>query len=221
MNEFKSRDELSQANLKELETIISAEHRQIAKFSDKRIQKFEEKIPRFAEGCTVQISNVKGLTEPICIFIRLQRSLRMKNQMSADVASRFIITIIGDEEYENELHEVGRCFGTLLSDDVFRGVAYHASTKDEFLAGVEEVFDKAWLLPPNEWDPSIMLDPPNVKFDRLKDFGERRLGRSRGVALGDGGFKDEEQGDTITYTGRFCGGLMDDVKRKIRHYGSE
>ena len=37
------------------------------------------------------------------------------------------------------------------------------------------MFDKSWLLPPNEWDPSIILDPPAVKFDRLGDF--RKAGK--------------------------------------------
>lgn len=50
-----------------------------------------------------------------------------------------------------------------MSDDVFRGVAYKSTTKEELLVGLSEMFDKAWLLPPNEWDPSIMLDPPALK----------------------------------------------------------
>ena len=47
--------------------------------------------------------------------------------MSADIPTRFLILIIGNEGFTNELHEVGRCFGTLMSDDVFRGVAYKAT----------------------------------------------------------------------------------------------
>ena len=87
---------------------------------------------------------------------------RLQHQ-SADVPTRFLILVIGNEHFTNELHEIGRCFGTLMSDDVFRGVAYKCTTKEELLVGLSEMFDKAWLLPPNEWDPSIMLDPPALK----------------------------------------------------------
>ena len=45
------------------------------------------------------------------------------------------------------------------------------------MVGLNEVFDKSWLLPPNEWDPSIILDPPAVKFDRLGDF--RKAGKTK------------------------------------------
>ena len=52
--------------------------------------------------------------------------------MSADIPTRFLILIIGNEGFTNELHEVGRCFGTLMSDDVFRGVAYKATKAEVF-----------------------------------------------------------------------------------------
>ena len=89
--------------------------------------KFESKIPRFAEGCTVQVADFKEIDEPICIFVRLRSSIRFQTLMSADIPTRFLILIIGNEGFTNELHEVGRCFGTLMSDDVFRGVAYKAT----------------------------------------------------------------------------------------------
>jgi len=89
--------------------------------------KFESKIPRFAEECTVQVADFKQIEEPICIFLRLNSSIRFQSLMSADIPTRFLVLIIGNESFTNELHEVGRCFGTLMSDDVFRGVAYKAT----------------------------------------------------------------------------------------------
>ena len=97
--------------------------------------KFESKIPRFAEGCTVQVADFKQIEEPICIFVRLRSSIRFQTLMSADIPTRFLILIIGNEAFTNELHEVGRCFGTLMSDDVFRGVAYKATK-----TGFENIF---------------------------------------------------------------------------------
>ena len=45
------------------------------------------------------------------------------------------------------------------------------------------------------------------------------MGQSRGIALGDGGFKAEEESDSIEYTGRLFGGLMEDLKRKAPFFG--
>lgn len=28
---------------------------------------------------------------------------------------------------------------------------------------MQEFLDKAWLLPPDEWDPTIRIEPPNVR----------------------------------------------------------
>lgn len=202
---------LTEKQLLNLEAAINSDHGSIASVNKKQMVKFESKIPRFAEGCTVQVADFKQIEEPICIFVRLRSSIRFQTLMSADIPSRFLVLIIGKEGFTNELHEVGRCFGTLMSDDVFRGVAYKATKKQELLVGLNEVFDKSWLLPPNEWDPSIILDPPAMKFDRLENFrnAERRVGQSRGIALGDGGFKAEEESDSIEYTGRLFGDFSD------------
>ena len=109
--------------------------------------KFESKIPRFAEGCTVQVADFKGIEEPICIFLRLRSSIRFQTLMSADIPTRFLVLIIGNESFTNELHEVGRCFGTLMSDDVFRGVAYKATK-----VGFNKIDYPSWIISCNPYN---------------------------------------------------------------------
>ena len=58
-------------------------------------------------------------------------------------------------------------------------------------------------------------------FQLGRQIQERKIGQSRGVTLGDGGFKKEEESDEIAYTGRIFGGLLDDIKRKSKHYASD
>ena len=58
-------------------------------------------------------------------------------------------------------------------------------------------------------------------FQLGRQIQERKIGQSRGVTLGDGGFKKEEESDEIAYTGRLFGGLIDDVKRKAKYYASD
>ena len=88
------------------------------------------------------------------------------------------------------MHEIGRALGVLMADDVFHEVAYEAESADDILAGLHEFLDKTWLLPPDEWDPSIRIEPPALKKDdRREHLRERRVGQSEGIDFGDGGFK--------------------------------
>jgi len=80
-----------------------------------------------------------------------------------------------------------------------------------------EFLDKAWLLPPDEWDPTIRIDPPNIRNqNRRGEVLNRRIGQSQGVDFEDGGAKPEEghTGEELTCTRKFCGGLISDLKRK-------
>ena len=129
-----------------------SDHASIASVNKKQMVKFESKIPRFAEGCTVQVADFKGIEEPICIFLRLRSSIRFQTLMSADIPTRFLVLIIGNESFTNELHEVGRCFGTLMSDDVFRGVAYKA-TKVRF----NKMDYPSWIISSNPYNMSHII----------------------------------------------------------------
>ena len=51
----------------------------------------------------------------------------------------------------------------------------------------------------------------------------RRIGQSQGIDFGDGGAKGDEHvvGSELTRTGRLCGGLFDDIKRKRPFFVSD
>ena len=83
--------------------------------------------------------------------------------MEIDIPIRFLFVMIGPENAKNQFHEIGRCFATLMSDEVWHEVAYSASSTDDLIMGMTEFLDKAWILPPDEWDPTIRIDPPNVR----------------------------------------------------------
>ena len=82
------------------------------------------------------------------------------------------------------------------------------------------------VLPPGEWDPNIRLDPPKkvlLKEERLERMAEAtKLNGSIGT------FKKQEEevhahdlDPGLVFTGRFCGGLIDDLKRKAPHYWTD
>lgn len=56
--------------------------------------------------------------------------------------------------------EMGRCFGTLMSDEIFQIIAYRARDREDLIAGFDEFLQNAMILPPGEWDPTIRIDPP-------------------------------------------------------------
>lgn len=100
---------------------------------------------------------------------------------------------------------------TLMSDEVFHDVAYKARNRNHLLAAIDEFLDAVTVLPPGEWDPTIRIEPPaaipsqdtrkrppekNIQED--EEEVERRL--------------REESG--LSRTGRWFGGLINDVKRK-------
>ena len=43
---------------------------------------------------------------------------------------------------------------------IFREIAYKAQKREHLAAGIDEFLDVVTLLPPNEWDPSIRIEPP-------------------------------------------------------------
>jgi hypothetical protein len=57
--------------------------------------------------------------------------------------------------------EVGRSLATMLVDEVFHEVVYRSKNRENLLAGVDEFIDNVTALPPGEWDPDILLEPPS------------------------------------------------------------
>ncbi len=49
--------------------------------------------------------------------------------------------------------------GTLLTDPVFKELAYRAGSKERLLKGIDQFLDTTSILPPAVWDASIRLEP--------------------------------------------------------------
>jgi hypothetical protein len=83
------------------------------------------------------------------------------------------------------------------------------------------------VLPPGEWDPNIRLDPPKkvpLKEERLERIAEAtKLNGSITTIKKSNEEVHSPHGEDpgLVFTGRFCGGLIDDIKRKMPHYWSD
>ena len=82
-------------------------------------------------------------------------------------------------------------------------------------------------MPPGEWDPNIRLKPPNkvpLKEERLEKI-QAEIKKQNGSINTSIKKEDEihphEDDPGLQFTGRFCGGLIDDIKRKAPWFISD
>uniref|UniRef100_A0A672IEP8 Anion exchange protein n=1 Tax=Salarias fasciatus TaxID=181472 RepID=A0A672IEP8_SALFA len=193
--------------------------------SDQLKNKFMKKIPRDAEASNVLIGEVDFLDKPFVAFVRLAQATTLGGLTEVPVPTRFLFILLGPHGKTKSYNEIGRAIATLMVDDLFSDVAYKARDREDLIAGVDEFLDEVIVLPPGEWDPKIRIEPPKKVPSSVLNLNE--LGQMNGSAGGAAGGEDEELpaphelGEELKFTGRFCGGLWLDIKRKIPWYCSD
>ncbi|KAG9355140.1 hypothetical protein JZ751_001853 [Albula glossodonta] len=158
---------------------------------DQLKNKFMKKLPRDAEASNVLVGEVDFLESPFVAFVRLQQAVML---------------------------------GALT--EVFHDIAYKAKDRQDLLAGIDEFLDEVIVLPPGEWDPTIRIEPPKSlpSSDKRKNMyaGGDNV-QMNGDTPHDGGHGGggHQVGDELKRTGRFCGGLILDIKRKVPFFASD
>ncbi|XP_045890284.1 electrogenic sodium bicarbonate cotransporter 4 isoform X2 [Micropterus dolomieu] len=194
--------------------------------TDQLKNKFMKKIPRDAEASNVLVGEVDFLNKPFVAFVRLAQATTLGGLTEVPVPTRFLFILLGPQGKAKSYNEIGRAIATLMVDDLFSDVAYKARDREDLIAGIDEFLDEVIVLPPGEWDPKIRIEPPKkvTSADKRKSvFSLNELGQMNGTAGGGGGglSEDEEMpvqhelGEELAFTGRFCGGLYLDLKRKL------
>ncbi|XP_051985615.1 electroneutral sodium bicarbonate exchanger 1-like [Xyrauchen texanus] len=180
---------------------------------------FMKKIPTGAEASNVLVGELDFLESSIVAFVRLSPAVLLTGLTEVPIPTRFLFILLGPDGKAQQYHEIGRSMATIMTDEIFHGVAYKAKDKSDLLAGIDEFLDQVTVLPPGEWDPSIRIEPPKSVPSQEK----RKLpGVPNGTALQD----EEEQhaehhGPELQRTGRLFGGLILDLKRKAPFYLSD
>ncbi|KAJ8286690.1 hypothetical protein GJAV_G00042040 [Gymnothorax javanicus] len=193
--------------------------------TDQLNNKFMKKIPRDAEASNVLVGELDFLEKPFVSFVRLAQATTLGGLTEVPVPTRFLFVLLGPPGKGKSYTEIGRAIATLMVDDLFSDVAYKARDREDLIAGVDEFLDEVIVLPPGEWDPKIRIEPPKKlpSADMRKSvFSLNELGQMNGTAGGGGGpAADEEMpaphelGEELAFTGRCCGGLLLDIKRKL------
>lgn len=179
---------------------------------------FMKKIPQGAEASNVLVGEMDVIKKPVTAFVRLENASLLGDLTEVPVASRFIFLMLGPPGTPGRYMEVGRAIGTLMSDEIFHEVAYKAHCREDLLAGIDEFLMQVTVLPPGEWDPSIRIEPP----DAVPCQGNRL----ETVKSGGGGEVEEhdpagDREEQLQKTGRLCGGLIADIRRRAPWYWSD
>uniref|UniRef100_A0A4W5KFU1 Anion exchange protein n=1 Tax=Hucho hucho TaxID=62062 RepID=A0A4W5KFU1_9TELE len=182
--------------------------------TDKNDLHFMKKIPPGAEASNVLVGEAEFLDKPVVAFVRLSPAVMLNGLAEVPIVTRFLFILLGPLGKGPQYHEIGRSIATLMTDEVFHDVAYKAKDRNDLIAGIDEFLDQVTVLPPGEWDPSIRIEPPkNVPSQVSLDLSL--------INLGDDEVHEGHGGPELQRTGRFCGGLLLDIKRKAPHYLSD
>uniref|UniRef100_A0A8C2J2M1 Anion exchange protein n=1 Tax=Cyprinus carpio TaxID=7962 RepID=A0A8C2J2M1_CYPCA len=199
--------------------------------TDQLQNKFMKKIPRDAEASNVLIGEVDFLDKPFVAFVRLAQAATLGGLTEVPVPTRFLFVLLGPNGKAKSYNEIGRAMATLMVDDLFSDVAYKARDREDLIAGIDEFLDEVIVLPPGEWDPKIRIEPPKKLPSaemRKSVFSLNELGQPNGNAGGGAASAEDEEmpaphelGEELKFTGRFCGGLWLDIKRKVPWFLSD
>ncbi|KAI6220175.1 Anion exchange protein [Aphelenchoides besseyi] len=191
---------------------------------------FMKKLPAGAEASNVLVGEVDFLSHHVTAFVRLKNASILGDLTEVPVPTRFLFILLGPTGHAAQFKEIGRAIATLMSDEIFHDVAYKARNRTDLLDGVDEFLDQVTVLPPGEWDPNIRIEPPSVIPSQQK-----RMQASKDLINASEGspdkkpkkLDDEEPDDghandpALKRTGRLCGGLMADIRRKLPWYLSD
>ncbi|KFM78762.1 hypothetical protein X975_21370, partial [Stegodyphus mimosarum] len=182
-------------------------------------QAFMRKIPPKAEASNILVGELECLDKVISAFIRLSESCSLGDLTEVPVPTRFIFLLLGPVGNSLKYHEIGRAIATLLSDEVFHGVAYKAKDRLDLLAGVDEFLDATTVLPPGVWDPSTRIEPPiQTASQESRKKPEPKKEEKKYEPSDSGSYSQDED---LSCSKRPFGGLIADIRRKAPWYISD
>ncbi|XP_077329974.1 electrogenic sodium bicarbonate cotransporter 1-like isoform X3 [Lithobates pipiens] len=188
---------------------------------------FRKKIPKGTEAANVLVGEVNFVEQPFAAFVRLKVATVLCSLTEVALPSRFIFILLGPRSKLKAYHEIGRAMATLLTDELFRKVAYKAMNKDELTAGIDDFLDEVAVLPPGKWDPTVRIQPP--KFLPSVQRRKLMLHREAKNHCNARSYHEEERlayghphvSEELQKTTKLFSGLIKDVQRKVPWYWSD
>ncbi|KAI6191820.1 Anion exchange protein [Aphelenchoides bicaudatus] len=175
------------------------------------------------------VANVGALQRPLSAFVRLKKSASLYPEIpDQPFPVKFIFILLNTyENYEEETLGIGYSMGALFSDPIFHKVAHSSFEKYTLGDAVEEYFSQATLIPPGKCRPDTRWEPrgdQQSEHAQIRDIGKLYSTTEEAddeFLLGLGRSNGKHNSLIIRRTGRIFGGLVEDVKRKIKFYGTD
>ena len=184
---------------------------------------FQKRIESGDEAVLIFCESIPSIKTPQLIMARLKNSTHFETCCEVDIDTKFVFVLLGPESHD-DIHEMGRCIGTLMSDETFQKSAQKAENKDDFIAGVKDFLQGGTVLPPGQWDPSVRIEPPTKVPKRKRLLSGQNSQDPEKPLVEETSDENEEDGDednSLERTGRLFGGMIEDIKRKAPFFASD
>ncbi|KAL3053442.1 hypothetical protein OYC64_005890 [Pagothenia borchgrevinki] len=175
------------------------------------------------EASIVLSGVVDILQKPVVGFVRLRDSVVMDSSLESPVPVRFVFVLVGPSDCGIDYSESGRSMGALMADWVFCLEAFLAETDKDLTNAIADFMDCSIVIPPTEIQDKDMLVPiidyqKKMLCDRLRPT-DTRLAFGERVKVEKA--PEEPREDPLARTGYPFGGMVNDLKRRYRHYVSD
>lgn len=195
------------------EVSFAAEPAVVEGGSGKQESDVKSRIPEGAEATTVLVGTLDELQYPVVAFVRLAKGCPL-NITEVSIPVRFMFVLLGPSSEEESYYEIGRSVATLMSDQAFHDIAYRADSREDLLSAINGFLDDTVVLPPGEWDRNVLLP---ILIAQSRAMARRRKMAKAALAA----VAEEQEIDPLERTGSFCGGLVEDIKRRAKVYLSD
>ncbi|XP_055328634.1 sodium bicarbonate cotransporter 3-like [Paramacrobiotus metropolitanus] len=180
-------------------------------------KRFFKKLPPGCESAAILVGELEFIRKPLYGFVQLANPIQLKNLVEVPTPTRYVFVALAPRAKGGRfIREVGRTMGTLFSDALFQHEAVSVRDRDDLLNAVDNFLGCTTVLPPGEWNPTIRIEPPTNVQSQENRMQQKHL--REGVLQEVPEIPHEAHGSDIRRTGRICGGLIDDIKRKSKWY---
>ncbi|UJR15917.1 hypothetical protein I4U23_002838 [Adineta vaga] len=180
--------------------------------------KLQKKIDGKSEGASILICPVDFVTKATLAFVRLQKPFEIPGMLEIKLPSRFLVVIIGPEDSEKQLLQIGRTMATILTDDICREYAYLSTDSNDIIKMMDRFMQDTYVIPPSEWDPTIRIEPPpkyTSKEERQAQTSEEIVGEVEEIDL------TPHTDPNLVASKRPFHGLIRDIRTKLPFYLSD
>lgn len=184
-----------------------------ASFKDGKINvALQKKMPANTEAAIVLEGVVGFQQKPVAVFARLKRPIVLRDLPEVDLPTRFLFFFTGPpgEGCADLYADIGVALSTAFTDKDFIADMYSATSEQDVREALDEYMSGLKILPRN-WNTEHKIEPPAAVRKKVTDEMEEEVDEDRRMREASG----------LVRTGRFFGGLLNDIKRKKPYYVSD